>query len=79
MDANNHVASSAYQQAMDHPSIGLLTQTFKFHTGLCECVEEDMSKLKLCVKDTQDRAVWRNGILGNCLPVTRAVVRKKRR
>ena len=39
-----------------------------------ECVEEDMSKLKLCVKDTQDRAVWRNGILGNRL--TRAVARK---
>src|SRR5208282_770378 len=36
-----------------------------------ECVEEDMSKLKLSVKDTQDRAVWRTGILGNCL--TRAV------
>ena len=30
-----------------------------------ECVEEDMSKLKLSVKDIQDRAVWRNGILGN--------------
>ena len=39
-----------------------------------ECVEEDMSKLKLCVKDTQDRAVWRNGILGSRL--TRAVARK---
>ena len=39
-----------------------------------ECVEEDMSKLKLCVKDTQDRAVWRSGILGNRL--TRAVARK---
>jgi hypothetical protein len=39
-----------------------------------ECVEEDISKLKLCVKDTKDRAVWRNGILGNCL--TRAVARK---
>ena len=32
-----------------------------------ECVEEDMSKLMLSVKDTQDRAVWRNGILGNRL------------
>ena len=39
-----------------------------------ECVEEDMSKLKLCVKDTQDRAVWRYGILGKRL--TRAVARK---
>ena len=39
-----------------------------------ECVEEDMSKLKLCVKDTQDRAVWRRGILGNRL--TCAVGRK---
>ena len=39
-----------------------------------ECVEEDMSKLKFSVKDTQDRAVWRNGILGNRL--TRAVARK---
>ena len=39
-----------------------------------ECVEEDMSKLKLGVKDTQDREVWRNGILGNRL--TRAVARK---
>ena len=28
----------------------------------------------LSVKDTQDRAVWRNGILGNRL--TRAVARK---
>ena len=33
-----------------------------------------MSKLKLCVEDTQDRAVWRNGILGNRL--TRAIARK---
>ena len=41
-----------------------------------ECVEEDMTKLKLSVKDTQDRAVWRNGILGNRL--TRAVARKRR-
>ena len=32
-----------------------------------ECVEEDMTKLTLSVKDTRDRAVWRNGILGNCL------------
>src|SRR5208282_2068409 len=39
-----------------------------------ECVEEDMSKLKLSVEDTQDRAVWRNGILGNRL--ARAVARK---
>src|SRR5271157_1659994 len=39
-----------------------------------ECVEEDMSKLKLRVVDTQDRAVWRNGILGSRL--TRAVARK---
>ena len=39
-----------------------------------ECVEEDMSKLKLSVEDTQDRAVWRNGILGN--RQTRAVARK---
>ena len=40
---------------------------------MARVVEEDMSKLKLCVKDTQDRAVWRNGILGNRL--TRAVAR----
>ena len=33
-----------------------------------------MSKMKLCVKDTQDREVWRNGILGNRL--TRAVAWK---
>src|SRR5208282_3120527 len=39
-----------------------------------ECVEEDMSKLKLSVMDTQDRAVWRTGILGNRL--TRAVAWK---
>ena len=39
-----------------------------------ECVEENMSKLKLSVEDTQDRAVWRNGILGNRL--THAVARK---
>ena len=39
-----------------------------------ECVEDGMSKLKLCVEDTQDRAAWRNGILGNRL--TRAVARK---
>ena len=32
-----------------------------------ECVEVDMSKLKLSVMDTQYRAVWRNGILGNRL------------
>ena len=38
-----------------------------------ECVE-DMSKLKLSVMDTHDRAVWRSGILGNRL--TRAVARK---
>src|SRR5208282_1075644 len=30
-----------------------------------ECVEEDMSKLKLSVKDTQDRTVWWSGILRN--------------
>ena len=39
-----------------------------------ERVEEDMSKLKLSVEDTQDRAVWRKGILENRL--TRAVARK---
>src|SRR5271157_4897751 len=39
-----------------------------------ECVEEDMSRLKLRVEDTHDRAVWRRGILGNHL--TRAVARK---
>ena len=39
-----------------------------------ECVEEDMSKLKLSVEDTQDRAVRRNGILVNRL--TYAVARK---
>ena len=39
-----------------------------------ECVEENISKLELSVEDTQDRAVWRNGILGNRL--TRAVARK---
>jgi hypothetical protein len=39
-----------------------------------ECVEEDMSKLKLSVEDTQDCAVWKNGILGDRL--TRAVARK---
>src|SRR5208282_2025221 len=39
-----------------------------------ECVEEDMSKLKLSVEDTQDRAVWRNDIQGNRL--TLAVARK---
>ena len=39
-----------------------------------ECVEEDMSKLKLSAKDTQDRTVWRNGILGNRL--TRAAMQK---
>ena len=38
-----------------------------------ECVE-DMSKLKLSVKDTQDRAVWRKVILLSGL--TRAVARK---
>src|SRR5208282_6769917 len=32
-----------------------------------ECVEEDTSKLKLGVEHTQDRTVWRNGILGNHL------------
>ena len=41
---------------------------------LRERVEEDMSNLKLCVENTQDCAVWRNGILGNRL--TRAVARK---
>ena len=39
-----------------------------------ERVEENMSKLKLCVEDTHDRAVWRRGILGNRL--TRAEARK---
>ena len=39
-----------------------------------EFVEEDMSKLKLIVTDTQDSVVWRNVILGNHL--TRAVARK---
>ena len=33
-----------------------------------------MAKLNLSVMDTHDRAVWRNGILGNRL--TRAVARK---
>jgi hypothetical protein len=39
-----------------------------------ECVEEDVSKLKLRVEDTHDHAVWRNGNMGNRL--TRAVARK---
>ena len=39
-----------------------------------ECVEEDMSKLKLSVENSQYRAVWISGILGNRL--TRAVARK---
>ena len=32
-----------------------------------QCIDEDMAKLNLCVMDTHDRAVWRNGILGNRL------------
>ena len=32
-----------------------------------QCVDEDMAKLNLSVMDTHDRAVWRNGILGNHL------------
>ena len=39
-----------------------------------QCVDEDMAKLNLSVMNTQDRAVWRNGILGNRL--THAVARK---
>ena len=38
------------------------------------CVEEDLVGLRLGVMDTQDSAVWRNGILGNRL--TRAVAWK---
>ena len=38
------------------------------------CVDKDMAKLNLSVMDTQDHAVWRNGILGNRL--THAVPRK---
>ena len=34
-----------------------------------EYVEEDMAKLKFSVMNTHDRAVWRNGILGNRLTV----------
>ena len=32
-----------------------------------QCVDEDMAMLNLSVMDTHDRAVWRNGILGNSL------------
>src|SRR5208282_4377555 len=39
-----------------------------------ECVEVDMSKLKLRVEDSQDHEVWRSGILGNRL--TRSVAQK---
>ena len=39
-----------------------------------QCVDEEMAKLNLSVMDTHDRAVWRNGILGNRL--SRAVARK---
>ena len=31
-----------------------------------ECVADDMRMLRLRQEDAQDRAVWRNGILGNC-------------
>ena len=41
---------------------------------LGDSVLKKRSKLKLCVEDTQDRAVWGNGILGNRL--TRAVAQK---
>ena len=30
-----------------------------------ECVADDMRQLRLRQEDAQDRAVWRNGILGN--------------
>ena len=58
------------------PSYGVRSSVHPILDIICEhlCVEEDMSKLKLCVEDTHDRAVWRRGILGNCL--TRAVARK---
>ena len=39
-----------------------------------ECVEEDISKLKLSVEDPLDRVVWRSGILG--YRIIRAVARK---
>ena len=41
-----------------------------------QCVDEDMAKLNLSLMDTDDRAKWRNGILGNRL--ARAVARKKK-
>ena len=37
-------------------------------------LKKTCQKLKLGVRDTQDRAVWKNGILGNRL--TRVVARK---
>ena len=36
-------------------------QEFSRSVRTLECVEEDMSRLKLCVEDTHDRAVWRRG------------------
>ena len=40
-----------------------------------ECVADDMKRLNLKQEDTQDRTVWRGGILGN--RPTRASVNKR--
>jgi hypothetical protein len=40
-----------------------------------ECVADDMRQLRLRQEDAQDRAVWRNSILGNRPTRTRTEIR----
>ena len=40
-----------------------------------ECVADDMRQLRLRQEDAQDRAVWKNGILGNRPTHARAEIR----
>ena len=58
-DADNWVSACRNMAVSGERGRGRGRKTWK------ECVADDMRQLRLRQEDAQDRAVWRNGILGN--------------
>ena len=58
-DADDWVSACRKSEVTGERGRGKGRKTWK------ECVADDMRKLMLKQEDAQDRALWRNGILGN--------------
>ena len=58
-DADDWVSACRKLEVTGERGRGIGRKTWK------ECVADDMRKLMLKQEDAQDRALWRNGILGN--------------